>query len=67
MRDGMLEVVEDAGVYGVRQGGGTRHDPDDHDGLDGPVETRHGLGPQRVADGDVALEREGCDSEAGHG
>ena len=63
----MLDVVEDARVDGVGQRGGARHHPDDDDGLDGAVQTRHGLGAQRVADRHVPLEGEGRDGEARDG
>ena len=57
-----VDVVE-PGEDGVGQGGDEADDPDEADDSDGPLEARHGVGVERVADSQVTLHREGDDRQ----
>ena len=52
-------------MYGVGNGAHTRHDPDEHDALNGPREAADPLNPDGVTNGDVALHGEARDSQDG--
>jgi len=65
---GVGEVVEGAGVHRKRDRGGACDHPDDDDDAAGAFQTVCGLGAQRVAYGEVALDGECRNSEhAGSG
>lgn len=53
----------DAELYGLGDGQRQRHDPDGDDVTHHPGELRHGVREERMADGQVALHREGGDDE----
>lgn len=57
------DLIEQPGVDRVRQSTRAGDDPDEDDDLDGPGQAGQGLGPQRVADGHVAVDGEGRDRQ----
>jgi len=59
----MLQVEVGASVYWVRNRRETGRHPDDDDDAHRPRQTGSGLGPQRVTDGEVALDGERRDGE----
>ena len=59
-----IDVVE-PGEEGVGDGRDQRDDPDEGDDAHGPLEAGHGVRVERVANGQVALHREGDDRQHG--
>ena len=57
--------VVDLGVECIRQGRQQTDHPNDGHDAHCALETRHGFGVQRVANGQIALHREGDDGQNG--